>query len=639
MRSTLLRRRPTWLIVLLLAVTALPLVLLIYLGAQVLSLEREMEREQAEKRLALAANSIVVALQAAISTAEQRLSAGSSNWPEGAVAVQFVRDAVVIEPRHRVAYVPVAPRLEHADEALFEPVDEAEFRERNPIRARELLRTLAAYPDPEVWLEARLRLATHDLNAGRIDAALAAFETLTGPQKDTFGSGRTPISLTARYQRCRILAERHRAAELSREATALLRDLLNARWPLTEANYWLYLRDAVRWLGLLPPAARPEERLAAAVSEVWRQRTSLIGDDSNSARRLLDVGGLSYVVLIRRFKGETRALVADASFVAAQWTATAAAVVDPAQVTFELQRTAVDVPHAAGSTVRSATDIGLPWTLVVTRTSGSDDAAAFASRRRLLLSGFLVLIVMVSGASYFIARAVSRELAVARMQSDFVAAVSHEFRTPLTALRQFTEMLRNSVSLDDGRRRLFYDAQARATDRLTGLVESLLDFGRMEAGARPYRFEPLSCTQIVSEVVEDFRREVESAGYQIEFRTDADAEIDGDREALGRALRNLLDNAVKYSPDARTVHVDVARRSDKVLISVRDQGIGVGSRERKAIFARFHRGAEAQTRGIQGTGIGLAMVDHIVKAHRGRVHLDSVVGRGSRFTMILPLRA
>jgi two-component system phosphate regulon sensor histidine kinase PhoR len=239
-------------------------------------------------------------------------------------------------------------------------------------------------------------------------------------------------------------------------------------------------------------------------------------------------------------------------------------------------------------------------------------------------------------ASFLIFRAVSREYAVARLQSDFVAAVSHEFRTPLTALRQFTDMLREHGDLTDDRRRICYDAQSRATDRLTRLVESLLDFGRMEAGARPYVFGRRNCRELVDRVVADFRGEAQAAGYQIEFSGNGSAWIEADGEALSRAIWNLLDNAVKYSPDHRTVEVGLSRGEATVSISVRDRGIGVPAHERTAIFAKFQRGDEARTRGIKGTGIGLAMVEHIVKAHRGRVELESEPGKGSTFTIVLP---
>src|SRR5262249_12530027 len=156
----------------------------------------------------------------------------------------------------------------------------------------------------------------------------------------------------------------------------------------------------------------------------------------------------------------------------------------------------------------------------------------------LLVTGFLLLVSMAIVASYVIVRSVSRELAVAHLQSDFVAAGSHEFRTPLTALRQFTDILRDRGKVSDEQRHVCYEAQSRASDRLTRLVESLLDFGRMEAGAHPYRFETRDCSELVRRVVEDFQSDVTAMGYDVRFRADGSASVDVDGEAISRALWN-----------------------------------------------------------------------------------------------------
>jgi two-component system phosphate regulon sensor histidine kinase PhoR len=260
----------------------------------------------------------------------------------------------------------------------------------------------------------------------------------------------------------------------------------------------------------------------------------------------------------------------------------------------------------------------------------------FAQRRRWLVAGFVLMTTLALLAAGLIVGAITRELAVARQQSDFVAAVSHEFRTPLTTLRQFTEMLREQPALDDGRRRQAYDAQARATDRLMRLVESLLDFGRMEAGVRSYRVATRDAAQFVGGVVDDFRAEPGATGHDIAFCGDESAPIAIDEEAMARAVRNLLENAVKYSPAPPRVDVALARRNGHVHISVCDRGIGIPAHERTRIFRKFQRGEQALVRGIKGTGIGLAMVEEIVTAHRGRVDLESEIGKGSTFTIVLP---
>jgi signal transduction histidine kinase len=195
------------------------------------------------------------------------------------------------------------------------------------------------------------------------------------------------------------------------------------------------------------------------------------------------------------------------------------------------------------------------------------------------------------------------------------------------------------VTAED-RRETYYRALARQTERLHRLVESLLDFGRMEAGTSPYRLEPLDACALIRSVVEEFQQDSAANGYRVELQVDgldaAPPTIAGDREALTHAVWNLLDNAVKYSPECRTVWVEVERTGSRLAIRVRDRGLGVPRHEHADIFRRFVRGADAKTQGIKGTGIGLAMVRHIVSAHGGDVLVASEPGAGSTFTIILP---
>jgi signal transduction histidine kinase len=167
---------------------------------------------------------------------------------------------------------------------------------------------------------------------------------------------------------------------------------------------------------------------------------------------------------------------------------------------------------------------------------------------------------------------------------------------------------------------------------------ALLDFGQIEAGGARYRMEETDAVELVRDVVKAFQRTVPAEGYRVKPALPASpCRIRADRDALGRALWNLLDNAVKYSPARGTVWVEVAPEGDRLSISVRDRGMGVPVAEQKAIFGKFVRGARSREIGVKGTGLGLAIVQHVVAAHGGDVRLESAPGEGSRFTLRIPL--
>jgi signal transduction histidine kinase len=297
---------------------------------------------------------------------------------------------------------------------------------------------------------------------------------------------------------------------------------------------------------------------------------------------------------------------------------------------------------------RNPSDTGLPWTVVLSPTEASRAAASFDGRRRLLVLGLVAIVLLLAAGGYVLWRVTERELAVARLQTDFVATVSHEFRTPLTSLRHITELLQEDDEFPADpsgagreRRKTFYSALERSTERLHRLVESLLDFSRMETGRKPWRLESVDAGALAAEVVSEFQREVEARGFRIDLIADRPGIhlLQADADALGHALWNLLDNAVKYSPDHKSISVSVGRNANGIFISVKDLGLGIPLREQRQIFDKFVRGDRVNELGIKGTGLGLAIVSHIVEAHGGAVELESEEGKGSTFKMVLPAEA
>jgi signal transduction histidine kinase len=276
-----------------------------------------------------------------------------------------------------------------------------------------------------------------------------------------------------------------------------------------------------------------------------------------------------------------------------------------------------------------------PWTLHVW--APSSGGADTASNRRVLLMMMAAVLAFVWGASYVMSRAIRREAAVARLQSDFVAAVSHEFRSPLTTVRQMAEMLEAGRVTTDERRRQYYGILAGEATRLQRLVETLLNFGRIEAGAERYRFADVDAAALVRNVLRDIEPQAQHSGTAIEMEgPDAEIHLVADEHALAMAVRNLIDNAIKYSPHRSIVSVQLKKERDRAAICVIDRGAGIPRTEQQAIFRKFVRGRAAIDANVKGTGVGLSMVRHIVAAHGGEILLDSEVGRGSTFTILLP---
>jgi len=524
-------------------------------------------------------------------------------------------------------FVPTRAVLPEAPEGMLAAANRAAELDDDAATARRLYGTLAAKPELPLRAKALTRLAALEKREGNSSAALRAYTELE--RIDDAGVGGLPASLIAQIGRASVLERANQTDELRDRARVLLTDLYSGRWPLLASEFEYYRAEAVRWLGRDTGTEADHDAMnrADAADWLWRNAASLPPDgrqlvslrsgpalvfwrrrDSNVAAVLCGTARLHALIRTHMPDGfEAAAIDALGSFVSGNPASTGQATTRPAGVN------------------------GLPFTLQV---SG---AAAGSSPQRPLLALVLgATIVLVGSGWYFILRAIAREARAARLQSEFVAAVSHEFRSPLTSISHVAELLAEDRLPTNELRRQSYLALVRDADRLRRLVENLLDFGRFDTGAATYRFERTDVTALVGAVVEDFRERVTPAGWQIDLASPSGiVSADIDREAFSRALWNLLDNAVKYSPDTRQVWVGVEPSEQTVNIRVRDRGIGIPAGELHSVFERFVRGSTPKGHGIAGTGIGLAMVRQIARAHGGDVTVTSEPGVGSEFTLVL----
>jgi len=235
-------------------------------------------------------------------------------------------------------------------------------------------------------------------------------------------------------------------------------------------------------------------------------------------------------------------------------------------------------------------------------------------------------------------RNISREMALARLKSDFVSNVSHELRTPLSLIRLYAETLELGRLKSADKYHEYYSIIRKESERLTALINNILDFSRIEAGRKEYDFRETDMRELVHNTLESYRFQIEQNGFDFEEKIADDVPtLRVDREAMARSLLNLVNNALKYSQDRKFIGVNLFRDNGSVKLEVVDHGIGIPEQEQAKIFEKFYRVGDPLVHNTKGSGLGLSLVRHIVVAHGGEVKVDSAPGRGSKFTISLPV--
>ena len=621
---------PRRVLVLFLAITVVPAVGLGWLGWWTLKQNRALDKQRDVEGLELLADRVSGALDRALADLQARLDSPAASLPEDTILLSAGPEDLEATPAGLLLYYPVAPTGTESPSVRFAAADDLELRRRDPAAAIALLRKQVENGDASVRAGALLRLGRNEKKLGHQAEALAAYAKLERLGQATVEG--LPAEMAAREARCRLYEQTSRMKELAAEAAALHAGLRAGRWRIARATWQFHVDEAARWMSPRDPVPVDTDQLALAAALEWVcQRWQ--ADRNSSGRQFLTLEGRPVMVVWMATTAKLHAAAAGPRAVNAALNPVAR---DPGVTIAFSDATGLPVigrPAIRPSVqvVRTAAASGLPWTLQVARTSPAPPSA----QSRFLVAGGAMLALLLVGGGYFVFRAMAREIAVAQLQSDFVSAVSHEFRSPLTSIRQLSHLLASGrVPADDQLGRV-YGALVRESERLHTLVESVLDFGRMEAGSLRYRLEPLEPVPLVTEVTDAFRLNPVALGYDIQLRAEPGLpRVAADREALGRALWNLLDNAVKYSPENKDIVAEVAGEDSGVAIRVRDRGIGIPSSQHREVFKKFVRGNPASA--VKGTGIGLAMVEHIVRGHRGRILLDSEPGKGSMFTIWLP---
>jgi signal transduction histidine kinase len=250
----------------------------------------------------------------------------------------------------------------------------------------------------------------------------------------------------------------------------------------------------------------------------------------------------------------------------------------------------------------------------------------------------LIGLVLVMQATTRVAR---RERELSRLKSEFVADVSHELKTPLSLIQMFGETLRDGRVRSDEKKQEYYEIIIRESKRLTHLINNILDFSRIESGKRLYRMQRVCVGDVVRDVYEAYRHELDDKGFTHQLTVaEGLPELEVDPDAIAQAVLNLVSNAIKYSEDERWLKVELGPETRRgcrgVLITVSDRGIGIRPEDRAQVFDGFFRAPDDKVRKRRGAGLGLTLVREIAEAHRGFVEVEARLVKGTTFHLFLP---
>ncbi|MCK4548507.1 MAG: HAMP domain-containing histidine kinase, partial [Candidatus Eisenbacteria sp.] len=236
--------------------------------------------------------------------------------------------------------------------------------------------------------------------------------------------------------------------------------------------------------------------------------------------------------------------------------------------------------------------------------------------------------------------AMVRERRLGRLKSEFIANTSHELKTPLALIRMFSELLATDRVTEAGTVRRYHEIILRETERLTGLIDNVLDFAKIERGKSAYEFREMDLIEVVKPAIEIYRHRIDESEVEMVFVAQEDLpRVRIDADAITLALMNLIDNALKYAVGTDVIGVEIHRDSKNVYLEVFDKGAGIPAHHLKRVFERFYRfqATDLHSAGQRGSGIGLSLVEHIAKAHGGSVTVTSTPGVETRFSIRIPL--
>jgi len=562
---------------------------------------------------------------------------------------------------------------------LMSAAEEAEFRQKNFTSARRFYRELFN-KSANRSLRANLlhSMGRCYLQSGRPLEAIPIYQDILKSHEHEFTPDGTPVGLLALYQIGTAYSRADMPGPAMEESLKLYKDLLESRWLMPRARFQTYLKQTKDRLLSLEKVLTADPAGADLVDQ-WQ---ALLGVETDRLARMnllesivrnirpnidrswdagLETGEFSRFT----FSEENRSFmisfspIHDTLFLGMMYKndyLIEHILPDALSAYTSPHPWEVSITDGAGNVLAGDAVLSTPgavpelnfsrvfdldypaWEIHIFMPSPNPAERAFQKRRLLYILIALVVTAALVGGGTMAIRGTAKELRLARLKSEFVSTVSHEFRTPLTSIRYLSELLERGRVKEESQKLKYYQTITRESERLSRLIENTLDFSKIEAGMKKYEFTETDVAELVEEATGGFRNQIAPKKIVVGCEIAKDLpKVDLDKEAVRRALLNLLDNAFKYSGESRNIQVRAWADPKFIYIAVEDHGIGIAPEEQKKVFEKFYRSEHNQESHIRGSGIGLTLVTHIAHAHGGDVVLDSQPGKGTTVTLRFPL--
>ncbi|UCE40576.1 MAG: hypothetical protein JSV17_14135 [Candidatus Aminicenantes bacterium] len=566
------------------------------------------------------------------------------------------------------------------DNPLFKSAESAEFKTRNYSLAISNYRQLMRSTSDKTSRALLLNRIARCYKLSRIpNRAIQTYEQIVKDYPNESSSDGIPFALIALHQMGAVYSDSNNDTESIKAYFELYSALLEPRWAISQAQFHLYLKEVKdklnslrqtqnieniqkdigsRWMELGQIENEKSERMAI-IEKIAKKMKSIFmtskpdfASGSGAFFRVVEKIGSQSLLISYAFPDSASmfGFSMDNDYLKNEVLPSVLGE-EPLRDGFVFQIADDEDQVIAGGEIHQeiTADSPLsyshgfddnfpPWTIKIYQTSPSEAERQFSLRRNIYVLSVVVVIVAILFGGVMAIRGTAKELRLAKLKSEFVSTVSHEFRTPLTSIRYLAELLQRGRIKEESKKQQYYESITHESERLSRLIENILDFSKIEAGMKEYEFDETDVAEMCRDVVSRFQEQLDPQEFTIESEiAEGLPKIFADKEAFPRALFNLLDNAVKYSGDSRKIQFRAWSGQEHIYLEVKDQGIGIKKEDQKRIFEKFYRSGNIYNSTIKGSGIGLTIVSHIVEAHGGEVILESESGKGTEVTIQLPI--